>query len=114
MRRASAPNIAAPSAPSIALQVLLDQGRTFALLGLATLGNSVAAIVLQGRGNGAVRYLAYAMFADEVLYLASQTVGTMLGTSGLFLSSGIFVAVLAWLVIRLERRFGGKQKRTVG
>ena len=70
-----------------------------------TLGAAVVAIALQGRNNGAVRYLAYAAFAAEMLYLASVTVGSILGTSSLFLFSGLFVAAVAWLVIRLERRF---------
>jgi hypothetical protein len=37
---------------------------------------------MQGRDNGAVRYLAYTVFAVEMLYLASVTVGSILGTSG--------------------------------
>lgn len=76
-----------------------------ALLGLLTLGAAVVAIVLHGRDNGAVRYLAYGAFAAEMLYLASVTVGTILGTSSLFLFSGLVVAAVAWVVIRLERRF---------
>ena len=92
------------------LNIQLEQGGALILLSLATLGVSVLAIALQGRDNGAVRYLAYLMFAGEILYLASETVGSILGTSGLFLLSGLFVAVVAWLVIRLERRFGGKRQ----
>ena len=45
------------------------------------------------------------MFALEVLYLSFETVGTILGTSGFFLLSGLFVALVAWLVIRIEKRF---------
>jgi uncharacterized membrane protein len=77
-------------------------------LALVTLAATILAIALQGRDNGAVRYLAYAVFAVEMLYLASVTVGSILGTSGLFLCSGLFVAFLAWVVIRLERRFTGR------
>ena len=47
-----------------------------------------------------------------MLYLASVTVGSILGTSGLFLFSGLGVALVAWIVIRLERRFSaGAQER---
>jgi uncharacterized membrane protein len=74
-------------------------------LGLATLAISVAAIAICGRDNGAVRYLAYLIFAAEMLFLASETIGSIIGTSGFFLISGLLVAVVAWLVIRLERRF---------
>ncbi|MBY3049027.1 DUF2157 domain-containing protein [Rhizobium leguminosarum] len=76
-----------------------------AVLGAVTLAASVLAIVLHGRDNGAVRYLAYVTFAAEMLYLASVTIGSILGTSSLFLFSGLVVALVAWLVIRLERRF---------
>jgi uncharacterized membrane protein len=90
------------------LHVAIDQGGPLVVLGLVTLASAVLAIALQGRDNGAVRYLAYAVFAGEMLYLASMTVGSILGTSGLFLCSGLFVAFLGWVVIRLERRFSDK------
>ena len=71
----------------------------------ATLASSVIAIALAGRDNGAVRYLAYFVFACEILYLAGETIGSIIGTAGFFLAAGIFVAIAAWLVIQLERRF---------
>lgn len=73
-------------------------------IGVVTMAASVGAIVLAGRDNGAVRYLAYIAFALEILYLAAETVGSILGTSGLFLVSGLVVALAAWVVIALERR----------
>jgi len=91
------------------LNIELQKGGALVVLSLVTLAIAVLAIALQGRDNGAVRYLAYLMFAADVLYLASETVGSILGTSSLFLLSGVFVALVAWLVIRLERRFGGKK-----
>lgn len=75
------------------------------LLAFATLASAVVAIALVGRDNGAVRYLAYVVFAGEILYLAGETVGSIIGTSGFFLICGVLVAIAAWLVIRLERRF---------
>lgn len=77
------------------------------LLGVVTLASAITAVALSGRDNGAVRYLGYAVFAAETLYLASETLGTILGTSGFFLISGLVVAAIAWFVIRLERRFSG-------
>ena len=94
------------------LNIQLDKDWPLIVLSVLTLAIAVLAIALQGRDNGAVRYLAYLMFAAEVLYLASVTVGSILGTSGLFLLSGVFVAAVAWLVIRLERRFGSRQGET--
>ncbi|KQV28043.1 hypothetical protein ASC97_06760 [Rhizobium sp. Root1203] len=90
------------------LHVEIDKGGWLVALALVTLAATILAIALQGRDNGAVRYLAYAVFAVEMLYLASVTVGSILGTSGLFLCSGLFVAFLAWVVFRLERRFAGR------
>ncbi|QND47041.1 DUF2157 domain-containing protein [Rhizobium lusitanum] len=75
------------------------------VLAFAALASAVVAIILSGRDNGAVRYLAYLVFACEILYLASETVGSIIGTSGFFLISGVLVAIAAWLVIQLERRF---------
>ncbi|MGH7004566.1 MAG: hypothetical protein ACREIP_11510, partial [Alphaproteobacteria bacterium] len=73
-------------------------------IGFAILACSIAGLVLSGRRNQAVRWIAYAMFSFEVLYLAFQTVGTMIGTAGFFLTAGILVLLLAAFVIRMERR----------
>lgn len=75
------------------------------LLGVITLAAAITGIALSGKENGAVRYLGYAAFAIETLYLASETIGTIIGTSGFFLISGLVVALVAWAVIALERRF---------
>ena len=87
------------------LHAEMDEGSRMVVIGLLTLAAAVVAIVVHGRDNGAVRYLAYGAFAGEMLYLASVTVGTILGTSSLFLFSGLVVAAVAWVVIRLEKRF---------
>ncbi|MCV9997124.1 DUF2157 domain-containing protein [Pararhizobium sp. YC-54] len=73
-------------------------------IGATTLAVALGGIAIAGRLNGAVRFLGYAVFAAETLYLASETLGSILGTSGFFLISGVVVALIAWLVIRLEKR----------
>lgn len=78
---------------------------TIAALGVMVLALSIAAIALDGRDNGAVRFLAYGAFAAEILYLSYETIDSILGTSAFFLLSGLVVAVLAFVVIRLEKRF---------
>lgn len=75
------------------------------MLGIITLVAAIGGIVLSGKENGAVRYLGYATFAAETLYLASETIGSIIGTSGFFLISGLVVALIAWAVIVVERRF---------
>lgn len=71
---------------------------------------AVLGIALEGRDNGAIRYLGYVVFAGELLYLSMEVIGSMLGTSGIFLLSGLFLGLVAWLVIRLEKRFGARQE----
>ncbi len=75
------------------------------VLGLAIIGLAIAALAVQGRDHGQVRVIAYIAFALEVLYLAYETVGSIIGTSLFFFLIGAFVIVLAFLVVRLERRF---------
>jgi uncharacterized membrane protein len=65
---------------------------------------------LCGRDNGGLRSIAYAAFSFQVLYLAFTTVGTMIGTSGFFLTAGVLVLLLAAFVRRMERRFGKKRE----
>jgi uncharacterized membrane protein len=71
----------------------------------AALGSAVAALLLVGRTNRRARYLAYGALAAEIIYLALQTIGTMLGTSAFFLLSGVVVAAIAYAVLRFENRF---------
>ena len=52
-----------------------------------------------------MRYTGYVTFALEILYLSIDMIGTIIGTSGVFLLSGVFLALIAYLVILMERRF---------
>ncbi|WP_159951317.1 DUF2157 domain-containing protein [Rhizobium sp. 18065] len=81
-------------------------GQTMVILGVLIIALCLAALALEGRDNGAVRFLAYIVFAFEVLYLSYETIDSILGTSAFFLLAGLVVAVLAFLVIRLEKHFG--------
>ena len=81
------------------------EGAGLALLGIVTIAVTLLALALDGRDNGAVRYFAYTVFAGEVLYLSFVTIDSMLGTSAFFLLAGLVVAVLAMVVVRLERLF---------
>ncbi len=88
----------------LAMHLDVDTVGGSVLLGGATIALSIAGLVLTGRDNGAVRYLGYLVFALETLYLADETIGSILGTSGFFLVSGLVVTAIAFLVIRIERR----------
>lgn len=72
--------------------------------GILILGLSIGALMLAGRKNASVRWIAYVAFSLEVLYLAFVTVGTLVGTSGFFLTAGILLLLLAVFVVRMERR----------
>lgn len=79
-----------------------------AALAAVTVGITVLTLALAGRDNGAARYLAYLLFSLEVLYLSFVTIDSMLGTSGFFLLSGVVVALLAFVVIKLEKAFAAR------
>lgn len=66
---------------------------------------SIAALLVVEPGFSVVRRLIYAAFSAEVLYLALTTVGTLLGTSAVFLVGGVLLAAVAFGVTRIERRF---------
>lgn len=87
------------------LHTLYDQGAQLAEIAVVTLGLAIGGLVLDGRDNGAVRYLAYVTFAGEILYLAFVTIDSILGTSGFFLLSGLVLGVLAAVVLWMEKMF---------
>jgi uncharacterized membrane protein len=95
----------------VVLHVEFDAVGERLAVGIVTLGAAIAGIALSGKENGAVRYLGYVAFAVETLYLASETIGSIIGTSGFFLVSGLVVAVIAWAVIALERRLASTDDR---
>jgi uncharacterized membrane protein len=107
---------AAPAFYSFALAILglaalhteIDGLGQEVAIGATTLAVALGGITIAGRLNGAVRFLGYAVFATETLYLAFETLGSILGTSGFFLISGVVVGLVAWLVIRLEKRLGAE------
>ena len=87
-----------------------DRGAAAAiLLGVAVIGLTIAALALKGRDHRPVRALSYLVFAFEVLWLAYLTVGTIIGSAAFFFLIGIFVIGLAFLVVRMERRFKAAQ-----
>ena len=83
------------------------------LYSIVILALAIGAIAVAGRNNGGLRSIAYAAFSIEVLYLSFQTVGTMIGTSGFFLTAGILVLLLAAFIRRMENRFARKSSAEV-
>ncbi len=87
-----------------------DDKPSTTMLGILVLALSVGALLLKGRDHGGVRALAYTAFGAEILYLASETIGSILGTSAFFLLSGIIVMVIAWLMVRIEKRIKAQRR----
>ncbi len=63
-----------------------------------------AALYSGGRDSRAVRWVAYLGFGCQLVFTYVVTLGTMLGTAGFFLLGSVTLAVLAWVIIRIERR----------
>lgn len=68
------------------------------------------ALYCYGRDRQAIRYISYVVFAGEVVVVYGETVYSMLGTSGFFLALGLVLAVVAFAVYRLERRWKARGK----
>jgi uncharacterized membrane protein len=64
----------------------------------------VAALLLEGRGNRALRWFAYLAFAFNLCFLYVVMLGTMMDTAAFFLLAGLTLSALAWLIARFERR----------
>jgi uncharacterized membrane protein len=79
------------------------------LLGVTVIALTIAALALKGRDHRPVRSLSYLVFAVEVLWLAYLTVSTLMGSAAFFFLIGLFVIALAFLVVRMEKRFKAAQ-----
>jgi uncharacterized membrane protein len=82
---------------------LADTGG-FAIAAAVTLAGIAAAIVLAGRQSRGLRWLAYLGFAFELCLIYAVTMETMLGTAGFFLLAALVLGILAFAIIRIEKR----------
>jgi uncharacterized membrane protein len=96
-------------AGAFALQFVVDRpvlgqsGAWTMLFGLVTL-MAIAAVIVWGwrTDNRAAMWIAYGCFTIEVFSLYLKKVGTLLGTSGFFLITGLLVAAFAYAAWRLN------------
>lgn len=91
------------------INIEYSRGLPLAVVSIASLAISVAALVMKGRDDGMVRAIAYMIFAGETLYLSFQTIDSLLDTSSFFLISGLLLALLAFGVSRLEKLLSKKR-----
>lgn len=77
---------------------------TYFLAAILTFGGIAAALIFAGRESRSLRWIAYTGFSLELAFVYVVMMGTMLGTAGLFFASGLMLGVIAFLIIRIERR----------
>lgn len=81
----------------------IDEGH-FVWLAALKIAGIAAALVFAGRTSRGIRWLAYLGFAGEICLVYVATIGTMLGTAGFFLLAAVGLGLLAFVIIRIERR----------
>lgn len=86
------------------IQFTYQDERIFLLIVAIVFAGIIAALVLGGRDSRMLRWLGYGAFTYEVIYVYIVLVASMIGTAGFFLSIGLVVAALAFVIGRLERR----------
>ncbi|MCY0147063.1 DUF2157 domain-containing protein [Hoeflea sp. G2-23] len=69
------------------------------------LSASIVVLAIAGGHNRLIRRFAYFVFAAEVLYVVSETLGTLLGSSGFLFLGGLVLAAIAVAVMKIEKRF---------
>jgi uncharacterized membrane protein len=82
----------------------ISYGGGFAMASVIALAGIAAAIVLGGRGSRGLRWIAYLGFAFELCIVYAVTMQTMLGTAGFFLAAALILGILAFAIIRIEKR----------
>lgn len=87
---------------------IYDEFGPMLLATLIAFAGIVAALVLRGRQSRLMRWIAYAAFIVELCFAYIVTIGTMMDTAGLFLFSGLALAVVAFFIIRIEKRMAPK------
>jgi uncharacterized membrane protein len=83
---------------------VIEETADFALLAAIMFAGIAAAVVLAGRESRGLRWIAYLGFSAELAFVYVATLGTMLGTAGLFFASGIVLGLVALVIIRIEKR----------
>jgi len=89
------------------IEIADSPGPGFAIVSAIALAGIVAAVVLAGRESRGLRWIAYTGFAIELCLIYVVMVRNMLGTAGFFLAAGIILGLLAFAILRIEKRMKG-------
>ena len=87
------------------IHVLFANDSLFFLFVLVTLAGLAAILVLAGRHDRPLRWMAYAAFAIELCYVYVALLGTMIDTAIVLLFAGLSLGALAWGIRRFEARW---------
>lgn len=88
----------------IQLELADTAGPGFAIAAAAGLAGVVVAVILAGRESRGLRWIAYLGFAAELCLIYGVMIQDMLGTAGFFLAAGVVLGLLAFAIIRIEKR----------
>jgi uncharacterized membrane protein len=88
----------------IQLELADGDGAGFAIAAAIALAGIVAAVVFAGRESRGLRWIAYVGFAVELGMIYVVMIQDMLGTAGFFLAAGVVLGLLAFAIIRIEKR----------
>ncbi|SFI80256.1 DUF2157 domain-containing protein [Aerobium aerolatum] len=86
----------------------------FLLTSIVAFAGIIAALLAGGALSSRLRKLAYAAFIFQLGFIYVVMLGTMLDTAGFFVVGGFVLALLAWLITHLERRFASNSAGTAG
>ena len=96
------------------IQIALADKPDFVYPTVVAFAGIVAALLVAGRENRALRWFAYGAFAFNLCFLYVTMLGTMLDTAAFFLLAGLTLSLLAWLIARFERRIAADRPGLAG
>lgn len=82
-----------------------EANASFAVASAVALAGIAMAVVLAGRESRGLRWIAYLGFAFELIIIYLVTMQTMLGTAGFFLAAAVVLGLLAFVIVRIEKRW---------
>lgn len=95
------------------IQIDLFDERGFVIAAAVALAVIALAIVFGGRESRGLRWIAYLGFAFELCVVYWVMVGSMIGTAGFFLAAAVTLAIMAFAIIRIEKRMKARSVQGV-